>query len=310
MKIAILDAKTLGRDVSLSEFHNLGEVSIYDTTKQSEVSRRVEDIDIIITNKVVINKEIINHAEKLKLICVAATGMNNIDLEYAKENGIIVKNVAGYSTNSVVQSTFSMLFYLVGQLKYYDEYVRDKMWENSDIFTHLDRPFFEIADKRWGIIGLGTIGKAVARVAQSFGCEVVYYSTSAKNDDSEFKRVSLEELLISSNIISIHSPLNENTRNLLHFSNLKLLKDNTVLLNLGRGGIINELDLARIIDSRKVYVGLDVLESEPIKEYHPLNIVENRDRLFISPHIAWASYEARVRLVKAIINNIKEFLNV
>lgn len=308
MKIAILDAKTLGEDVSLDEFHKIGDVSIYDTTKPNDILRRVEDIDIIVTNKVVIDREVMEHATKLKLICVAATGMNNIDLEYAKTKNISVKNVAGYSTDSVVQTTFSMLFYLIGQLKYYDEYVRGGVWENSDIFTHLGRPFFEIAGKRWGIIGLGTIGKEVAKVAKAFGCEIVYYSTSGKNTNSEFKRVELDELLKTSHIISIHAPLNENTKNLLNFEKLKLLKSNSILLNLGRGGIVNELDLARIIDSKKIFVGLDVLEHEPIKEYNPLSITESRDRLFITPHIAWASYEARVRLVEGIIKNIKNFL--
>lgn len=309
MKIAILDAKTLGKDVSLDEFHNLGDVSIYDVTNPNDTERRLEDIDIVVTNKVVIDKEIIDNSDKLKLICVAATGMNNIDLEYAKEKGIIVKNVAGYSTPSVVQLTFSMLFYLMGHLKYYDNYVKDKKWAESDIFTHLDRPFFELKEKKWGVIGLGTIGLEVANIAKAFGCEVHYYSTSGANNNSNFKRVELNELLAESDIISIHSPLNADTKNLINYENLRLLRDNTILLNLGRGGIINELDLANAIDSKNIFVGLDVLEHEPIKEYHPLNMVENSDRLFITPHIAWASYEARVRLVEAIIKNIKEFLN-
>ena len=224
MKIAILDAKTLGEDVCLDEFHKLGELSIYDVTKPNETHRRLEDIDIVVTNKVVIDREIMDSTDKLKLICVAATGMNNIDLEYAKEKGIIVKNVAGYSTASVVQLTFSMAFYLMGHLKYYDNYVQDKHWEESDIFTHLDKPFFELKGKKWGVIGLGTIGLEVANIAKAFGCEVEYYSSSGKNHNPNFKRVGLDKLLKESDVISIHAPLNDDTKNLLNFENLKLLK--------------------------------------------------------------------------------------
>ncbi len=307
MKIVILDAKTLG-DVNLDRFKEFGEVEIYQTTKPNETLGRVKDADIVVTNKVVIDRDIMQNST-IKMVAVAATGMNNVDLEAAKELEIVVKNVAGYSTKSVVQHTFAMLFYLLEQLKYYDEFVKSGAWSKSGLFTNIDRSFFEISGKRWGVIGLGEIGREVAKIATSFGCEVVYYSTSGKNSDSAYKRVDLDELLKSSNIISIHAPLNSNTLNLLNKSNLYLINDGSILLNLGRGGIINEEDLAKFIDEKRVYVGLDVVSKEPIDEHNPLMRVKNRDNLLITPHIAWTSKEARENLIDGIIKNIRGFIN-
>ena len=308
MKIVFLDAKTIGSDINFDTIKEFGELIVYQTTKEEEKLQRIKNADIIITNKVIIDKKAIDSAKNLKLICVTATGVNNIDVDYANKKGIEVKNVVNYSTKSVTQHTFAMLFYLLEQLRYYDDYVKSNRWKNSDIFTCIDRPFFEISSKRWGIIGLGTIGKSVARVAKSFGCEMVYYSTTGKNQDSEFKQVSLNELLSTSKIISIHAPLNEKTKNLLTKENLKLLNEGTVLLNLGRGGIINEKDLADIIDKKRVFVGLDVLENEPIREDDPLNFIKAKDRLLITPHIAWTSIEAREELIRGVAKNIEEFL--
>ena len=224
MKIVLLDKKTLGNDIDLSAFHKYGTFALHDITSKNDTIKKVKDADIIITNKVIIDKNVLDNAPNLKLICVAATGMNNIDLEYASSKNIVVKNVAGYSTNSVVQHTFSLAFYLIGKLKYYDEYVKSEQWIKSPIFTHLDKPFFEIADKTWGIIGLGEIGKKVANIASSFGADIMYYSTSGKNRDNKFQRVALEKLLKTSDIISIHAPLNEQTKNLLNHMNLNYLK--------------------------------------------------------------------------------------
>ncbi len=308
MKIVFLDRITLGEDVSIEKFKKFGEVVVYQTTRMMDVNSHIKDADIVVTNKVIIDKKAMDNARKLKLICVAATGMNNIDLEYAKKKGIEVKNVKGYSTDSVVQHTFSMLFYLLEKLRYYDMYVKSGVWSKSGVFTCLDRPFFEIKGKRWGIIGLGTIGKEVARVARAFGSEVVYYSTSGKNDNNEYERLSLDELLKTSDIISIHAPLNENTKNLLDFEKLSLIKKGALLLNLGRGGIINEKDLSEILSEGRIFAGLDVLEKEPIEEENPLLHISHGDNLLITPHIAWTSIEARRKLVDGIYNNIKEFL--
>ena len=310
MKIVILDAKTLGDDIDLEIFSQFGDVEIYPTTSPAELYERIEDADIIITNKVVIDKDAINAARNLKLICEAATGYNNIDVLYAKEKGIAVTNVAGYSTESVVQTTFGMLFYLLMHLRYYDDYVKSGEYAKSDIFTHLGRPFWEIHGKRWGIIGLGTIGRRVAEVAESFGCDVIYYSTSGVERPEKYPRYPLDELLKTSDIVSIHAPLNEKTKNLITINELQLMKENAILLNLGRGGIVNEKDLAIALDSDMIGgAGLDVLEKEPIDPENPLLKIKNKEKLLITPHIAWTSIEARKRLVNEIVENIRAFLN-
>ena len=309
MKIVILDRATLGFDVDMSIFDSLGEVISYDITLENETISRVNDADIIITNKVLVTKEIINEASNLKLICISATGTNNVDLEYAKQKKISVKNVAGYSSSSVVQLAFSMIFHFIQKLSYYKKYVDEQNWQKSQIFTHIDKPFFELDGKKVGIIGLGDIGSNLARKVKAFDCEVVYYSTSGKNSNNEYKRVELDELLSICDIISIHCPLNENTKNLLNYENMKNIKDGAILLNLGRGGIINEADLAKIIDEKEIYCGIDVVFVEPILESNPLLRVKNKQRLLLTPHIGWASIEARTKLVSMVAKNIEEFIS-
>ncbi len=309
MKIAILDRATLGFDIDMSIFETLGEVISYDITLPNETISRVKDVDIVITNKVVISKEIMD-ASNLKLICISATGTNNVDLVYAKEKGIEVKNVAGYSTSSVVQVSFAMIFHFIQKLDYYKKYVDEQNWQKSKIFTHIDKPFFELDGKKVGIIGLGDIGRNFAKKAKAFDCEVVYFSTSGKNSNSEYKRVELAELLSTCDIISIHCPLNENTKDLLNYENMKIIKNGAILLNLGRGGIINEVDLAKIIDEKEIYCGIDVVSVEPILEDNPLLKVKNKHQLLLTPHIGWASVEARTRLVQMVANNIKEFISL
>ncbi|DAB27796.1 MAG: hydroxyacid dehydrogenase [Sulfurimonas sp. RIFOXYD12_FULL_33_39] len=306
MKIVLLDALTFGES-DLSRFFKLGDVKVFQTTSPNETQERIMHCDVIVTNKVVISETHMLNTPTLKLICVAATGMNNVDLDAAKRRGIEVKNVAGYSTDSVIQHTFSMLFYLIGHSKYYDEYVKDGSYSRSKIFTDISKPFFEIKGKRWGVIGLGAIGRGVANIAKAFGIEICYYSTSGKNSSKDFIHVELEELLKTCDIISIHAPLNEKTDNLLDYEQLLICKENAVILNIGRGGIINERAIARIIDEKSIYFALDVLTKEPMEENHPFLHVKNRDRLYITPHIAWASVEARDRLIASVIENIKSF---
>ena len=308
MKLVFLDAKTLGDDIDLNLFDRFGDVEIFQTTAKSETAERCKDADIVITNKVVIDKEVIDAVPSLKLICVAATGMNNVDLNYAAKRGIEVKNVAGYSTHSVVQHTFAMLFYLMEKLPYYDRYVKSKEWSRSGIFTCIDRPFHELRGKQWGIIGLGTIGKEVAKVAEAFGATVVYYSTSGENEDPFYPRMELDTLLSTSHIVSIHAPLNEKTKNLLDFNRLEKIQAKAILLNLGRGGIINETDLVHVMDDKEIYVGLDVTEREPLPEDSVLFEVAEPERLLITPHIAWTSVEAREKLLKGVFDNIALFL--
>jgi glycerate dehydrogenase len=306
MKIAFLDRKTLGDDVSLEQFDTFGEVITYDITKQSERLQRVQDIDVVVTNKVVIDRYIMDNSN-IKLICVAATGMNNIDLEYAKQKGIVVKNVAGYSTSSVTQLTISLALQFIQKIAYYDNYVKSGGWENSEIFTNLDQPFYELDGKTWGIIGLGSIGKSVAKVADAFGCNVSYYSTSGVNNDNTYTQLNLDELLQTSDIISIHSPLNDATNNLINSSNFNIIKKGAILLNLGRGGIVNEQDISDAINSgQDIYYGCDVVTKEPIEKSSPLLKIKDKSKVIFTPHIAWASKEARVRLLEGIFKNIEQ----
>jgi len=308
MKITILDAKTLGEGIDLSAFEQFGSLEIYQTTSKDQTIKRVEKSDIIITNKVVLNKTILDACKNLKLICISATGMNNVDLEYAKQKGVRVTNVAGYSTKSVAQHTFGMLFYLLEQMRYYDEYVKSGNWERDKLFTHISRPFYEISSKKWGIIGMGAIGQEVAKIATAFGCDVQYYSTSGKNSNQPYKRVALNTLLSECDIVSIHAPLNEKTQNLIAKDELALLKENSVLLNLGRGGIVNEEDLADALNQKRFFVGLDVTQTEPLSNQSPLLKVKEDERLLITPHIAWTSLEAREALLQGIVKNIKDYL--
>ena len=304
MKIVLLDALTFG-ETDLSGFDKLGEVTVYQTTSKEETLQRIIDADVIVTNKVIIDANSMEQCKNLKLICVAATGTNNVDLAAAESFSVQVKNVIAYSTESVIQHTFSMLFYLMGHSKYYDEVVKSGAYAKSAIFTDVSQPFHEVFGKKWGIIGLGQIGQGVAKVADAFGAEVNYYSTSGKNTNQPYHRLKLDTLLKECDIITIHAPLNEDTKNLLDYEELSQLKDGAIVLNLGRGGIINEDAVVKIIDKKNIYFGLDVLSQEPMKENHPLLSVQNKEKLYITPHIAWTSVEAREKLIASVIKNIK-----
>lgn len=309
MKIVCLDSSTLGKDVDLvSNFAKFGEFVAYETTSKDETIDRLKGADIVITNKVLITKEVID-ATNLKLICVSATGTNNIDMSYASQKGIPVKNVAGYSTPSVTQQCFAMLFSLLNHTAFYDKYCKEASgWASSPIFVNLDKPVSELSGKSFGVVGLGTIGKKVATIAKEFGADVCYYSTSGKNSNSEFKQVSFDELT-KCDIISIHAPLNDDTKGLFNAKTLSNLKNGTILMNFGRGGIVDEEAIAKIVDEREIYFITDVLEVEPMKKDHSFLNVKNKERLLLSPHIAWASKEARARLVKLIVKNIEDFLS-
>lgn len=307
MKIVCLDASTLG-DVDLGVFNKFGEFISYDKTKPSDTIGRLNGADVVITNKVLITKDVMD-ATNLKLICVSATGTNNIDMAYAKEKGIPVKNVAGYSTNSVLQQTFASLLSLLNEVKFYDDYVKNGEWVKSEIFTNLDRNIFELAGKNFGIIGLGEIGRSVAKVASAFGANVFYYSTSGANDNKEYKRLDLEQMLKTCDIISIHAPLNEKTKGLIGEKEIALMKNGAILSNFGRGGIVDETALAKAIDSKNLKACLDVLESEPMNADNALLNVKNKSNLIMTPHIAWASFEARERLVNLMVKNIEDFIN-
>jgi len=307
VQIVLLDALTFG-ETSLAAFDSFGDVKVHQTTSPTQTQQRVIDADVIVTNKVVITKEIMQNAKNLKLICIAATGMNNVDLNAAKELGVEVKNVAGYSTDSVIQHTFSMLFYLLGHSRYYDEVTKDATYSKSALFTDVSQPFFEVKGKKWGIIGLGAIGRGVANIAQAFGAEVFYYSTSGVNRTEDFQRTTLRDMLQTCDIITIHAPLNEKTNNLLDYEKLATCKDKAVILNLGRGGIIDESAVAQLVDEKEIYFGLDVFTKEPLDVNSPLLKVKNEERLYLTPHIAWTSVEAREKLIASVVQNIKESL--
>ena len=306
--IVILDSKTLGDDIDTSVFDALGSITEYQLTRADEVFTRIRDAEVIITNKVILDATNLPHAKNLKLIALLATGYNNVDLNYCKEHQIAVVNVAGYSTESVAQQTFSSLFYLTSTLRYYDTYVKSGAYVKSDTYWHFHGPWHEIAGKQWGIIGLGLIGKSVAKKAEAFGCQVKYFSTSGQNTCADYESLSLESLLRTSDIVSIHAPLNAATKALIGATELQMMKPTAILINMGRGGIVDESALAQALDQDEIAAAaLDVLVNEPILADNPLLHIKNPDKLFITPHIAWASIEARTRLVDEVCRNVTAY---
>lgn len=311
MRIVFLDAKSIGEDIDLSGYEELGEVVKYDFSTPQEASERVMDADVIVLNKVPVNQETIGKAKNLKLVCVTATGTNNLDKEYLDSRGIAWRNVAGYSTESVAQHTFAMLFYLLEHLPYYDAYVKQEKYVQDRMFTHFERKFSEISGMTWGIIGMGAIGRRVAELARLFGCEVIYYSTSGKNNQPGYRRVSFEDLLEQSDIVSVHAPLTEETENLMDQAAFLRMKKSAIFLNLGRGPIVSEQALTEALETGEIRAaGLDVLCEEPMSRENPLRRIKDSDRLLITPHIAWASYEARIRLMEIILGQIKDFFHL
>lgn len=311
MKIVFLDAKTIGEDIDLSGYEALGEVVKYDFSTPQEASERVADADVVILNKVPVNEQSIGTAKNLKLVCVTATGTNNLDKEYLDKRGIAWRNVAGYSTECVTQHTFAMLFYLLEHLPYYDEYVKSEKYVGDRMFTHFDRKFSEIDGKTWGIIGMGAIGRRVAEIAKLFGCKVVYYSTTGKNNQPGYQRVELDELLETSDIVSVHAPLTPETEGLMDKTAFAKMKQSAIFLNLGRGPIVSEQDLADALNAGEIRgAALDVLSVEPMQPENPLREIKDSDRLLITPHIAWASVEARRRLMDTILGQVKEFFEI
>ncbi len=308
MEIVFLDKKTVGEVDNFNLLYKLGNVEVFDHTGQGDILSRAEGKEVIITNKVPISRETMDALPELKLICVAATGCNNVDLEYARKKGIEVKNVVSYSTESVAQSTFAMLFHLLNRMLYYDAYVKSGAYSKGNIFTHHGPVFWELSGKRMGVVGLGNIGRRVARIAESFGMEVVFYSTTGRNNNINYKRFDLDTLLGTSDVITIHAPLSESTRNLITFEKMKLMRPCAILLNTGRGGIINEADLARALNGNVIAAaGIDVYQEEPIRPDNPLMRVVDKEKILITPHMAWASKESRSRLIEGIARNIEQY---
>lgn len=310
MNIVFLDALTLGDVPELEHFNALGTYVQYAETHPEQRLERCLPADILITNKVKIDAGLMEQLPNLKLICVAATGTNNIDLEKAAALHIPVKNVKGYSTNSVAQLTFGFIIELFNRISYYDMYVKEEMYSSQKLFTHIGPGLEEIAGKTIGIIGMGDIGKAVAKIATAFDMQVQYYSTSGKNTDAGYPSVSLEVLLRTSDLVSIHAPFNAQTSQLIGAKQLAMMKTAAVLINVGRGGIVVEADLVEALEEKKIYAAaLDVFEEEPLPLHSPLLHLQDHGQLILTPHIAWASRQARIMLLKGIESNIKQFLS-
>ena len=309
MKLVFLDTKTIGEDIDLSAYDALGEVVKYGFSTLEEIPERVKDADVLIENKIAINEQTIGNAKNLKLVCVTATGTNNLDKEYLKKRGIAWRNVAGYSTESVTQHTFALLFYLLEKIRYYDDYVKDEKYINDTVFTHFAEHFNEVNGKTWGIIGLGTIGRRVADIAKAFGARVIYYSASGSPAQEGYEQVDFETLLTTSDIVSVHAPLKEYTKDLMDREAFAKMKKTAIFLNLGRGPIVVEQDLYEALETGEIAAaGLDVLCEEPMSETNPLAKIKDSKKLIITPHIAWASVEARNRLMQIIVEQIREFL--
>lgn len=309
MNIVFLDAQTMGEVPNLKNLEKLGNYTSYPITLPHERKERVKDADIIITCKVLIDKEIIDYCTSLKLICVAATGTNNVDVEYAHYKSIEVKNVAGYSSESVAQLTIGMALSLINQLSYYDNFVKSGNYSRSDMFTHYGPAFFELRGKTLGIIGLGNIGKRVAEIFEVFGMNVVFHSVSGRNPEAKYKHLSLSELLAVSDIVTIHCPLTPLTKNLINRNNISLMKPSSILINMARGGIVNELDMVQSINQGLISgFGTDVFEKEPMDANSPFFNIMYPDKVILTPHIAWTSIEARTLLIDKLINNIRVFL--
>lgn len=310
MKIVMLERNTLGRDVNLSAFEELGEFIVYPDSDEKNTSERIKDADIVLVNKVKLNECTLKDAKNLKLICLTATGTDNVDKEYATKRGIMVTNVSGYSTEAVAQHTFALLFYLLEKLRYYDNYVKSGRYCKSKMFSFFGNRFSELYGKTWGIVGLGAIGSRVADIARAFGCKVIYYSASGKNNNPTYQRVDFDTLLRSSDIISIHAPLTQQTKNLFQYSAFRRMKRTAILINVARGPIVNDKDLADALKKKEIAAaGLDVLSKEPMEETNPLRQIRNSQRLIITPHMAWGARETRQRLVDQVVENIRAYQN-
>lgn len=308
MKIVFLDVKTIGEDIDLSGYDALGEVVKYGFSSPEEIPERVKDADVIVLNKPQINAATLGEAPNLKLVCVTGTGTNHLDKNYLAKRGIEWRNVAGYSTESVAQHTFAMLFHLLEKLSFYDNYVKSEEYVDDTLFKHFTNQWNQLCGKTWGIIGLGNIGRRVADIAKAFGANVIYYSTSGKNNQEGYNRVDLDTLLQTSDIVSVHAPLTAETEGLMDKEAFSKMKKHAIFLNVGRGAIVVEQDLADALNNGQIVAaGLDVLCKEPMSKDNPLKDIKDSTKLIITPHIAWASVEARTNLMNIIIGQIKEF---
>lgn len=311
MKIVVLERNSVGPDISVSCLEELGEVTCYpNTVTLEEVRERVKDADIVVANKSPMREDSLKDAPNVKLVCEFATGYDNVDLAYCKSRGIKVCNVVDYSTAMVAQHTFTLALALSQKLFHYDQYVKSGAYAAQDRFSNFDIPFYELDGKTWGIVGMGNIGRRVARIAADFGCRVIFHSVTGKSKVTEYPQVDKDTLLAESDFLSLHCPLSDLSRNFIDADALKKMKKTAVLINVARGPVVNNGDLYQaLVDGEIMAAGLDVLEQEPITASNPLSRLQDSEKIIITPHLAWASVEARMRCVEGVYENIKAFQN-
>lgn len=309
-KIVLLERNSAGLDTSMEPLYRLGDVTEYPNTTAVNTAERVRDADIIIANKAPLNEETLKDAPNVKLICLFATGYDNVDIAYCQKRGIRVANVRNYCTPSVAQHTFTLALWLLEKMDYYDRYVKSGAYAAQDRFSHFDRPFHELEGKTWGIAGMGNIGRRVARIAEAFGCHVIFYSTSGNSSCTDYERVEFSGLLQRSDVLSLHCPLTDRTRHLIDLAALRQMKKTALLINVARGAVVNTQDLYTALEEGIIAgAGLDVLEQEPIAADNPLAKIKDSTRLIITPHMSWASTESCLRMVEETARNIEAFLD-
>ncbi|MBE9465474.1 D-2-hydroxyacid dehydrogenase [Dyadobacter subterraneus] len=307
MNIVILDGYTLNPgDLDWAPISNLGNTTIYDRSTADEIVERAKDADVVLVNKVILNDTLLSQLPKLKYIGVCATGYNNIDIVSTKKHGIIVTNVKAYGPASVAQHTFALLLALVNRIETHSQSVFQGEWSASADFAYWKTPLVELSGKTMGLIGLGDIGSQVAGIALAFGMKVIAYRKNpGQTNNPDIEMVSLEELFKNSDVISLHCPLTDETKNIINKNSLSSMKPGSYLLNTGRGPLINEEDLAKALADKTIAgAGLDVLSTEPPVSSNPLLSAPN---CVITPHIAWASFESRKRLLQMVADNLKSF---
>ena len=310
MKIVSLERNSAGTDISMECFQDFGEVIYYgNTTTKEQVKERVKEAEIIIANKSPLNEETLKDAPNVKLICELATGYDNVDLAYCKSRGITVCNVRDYCTGMVAQHTMTLALCLSQKLFHYDDYVKSGAYSAQDRFSNFDVPFYEMEGKTWGIVGMGNIGKKVAQLATAFGCKVIFHSVTGKSTCTDYPQVDKDTLLKESDFLSLHCPLSDLSRGFIDAGALKKMKKAAILINVARGPVVNNADLAEALKNGEILAaGLDVIEGEPLELTNPLSELKDSNQLIITPHLAWASVEARTRCVEGVYKNIQAFL--
>ena len=307
MKISVLDIATLGDDLHFDAIHRLGEVTVYDLTLQEDVVDRIRDAEVLILNKVKLNRDHLPYAKKLKLICITATGFDNVDLDYCREHDIAVCNVAGYSTDSVVQLTVAMAFSLATNLQAFDGYVKSGQYTNSGIFNCIKPVFREMSALTWGVVGLGNIGMKVADIAKTMGCNVLAYK---RTPVEAYPCVDLDTLCRESDIISIHTPLSDETYHLIDEKRLSLMKNNAILINVARGAVVDETAVCKAVAEKRLGgLGVDVYSTEPMQPDSPYQQVLSCDNVIFTPHMAWGAIDARQRCMDEVAKNIESFIS-